>query len=299
MQFKSNNLILLFYENIPMNIYKTQTELQSFISDKMPETVGFVPTMGALHDGHLELVKKALEENEVCVVSIFVNPTQFDNASDLKKYPRTLHKDAALLKQVSDKILVYAPDAKDLYGDKVQSAQFDFGPIAKEMEGAFRHGHFDGVGTVVSLLFDAVKPSAAYFGEKDFQQLQIIKKLVEIKQYDIRIVGCDIVREPSGLARSSRNTRLSALEFEKSTLIYKTLKHVKNQWNSLSIEELNQYVASMFSDQKMFDLEYFVIANEETLKTAHTKSKKDNYRAFIVVFVGDVRLIDNIYLGKG
>jgi pantoate--beta-alanine ligase len=147
-----------------MKIYKTQSELQNFLRAKELSTVGFVPTMGALHSGHLSLVKKALEENEVCVVSIFVNPTQFDNADDLEKYPRTLQNDADLLKSVSDDILIYAPNAADLYGEDVKSTHFNFGPIAKEMEGAFRHGHFDGVGTVVSLLFEAVKPTAAYFG---------------------------------------------------------------------------------------------------------------------------------------
>jgi pantoate--beta-alanine ligase len=281
-----------------MNIYKSRAELQLFLSIKKPLTLGFVPTMGALHDGHLSLVKKALSENELCVVSIFVNPTQFDNADDLKKYPRSLQIDAALLKTHSDKVLIYAPDAADLYGADVKATLFNFGPIAKEMEGAFRQGHFDGVGTVVGLLFEAVKPTVAYFGEKDFQQLQIIKKLVQIKNYNIRIIGCDIIREHNGLARSSRNTRLSKAQFDKAALIYKTLLAVKKQWQKSSINELNAYVKNVFEQHDSLDLEYFNIANEATLKTAQCKRTKNRYRAFIVVFAGDVRLIDNLYLGK-
>lgn len=282
-----------------MNIYKTQQELRNKIQLQQPSSLGFVPTMGALHDGHLSLVKNALKENELCVVSIFVNPTQFDNKDDLKKYPKTLEKDAELLKTVSDAIIIYAPHAKDLYGLNVKSTPFNFGPIAKEMEGAFRNGHFDGVGTVVSLLFDAVRPTAAYFGEKDFQQLQIIKKLVQLKKYDIRIVGCKIIREYNGLARSSRNTRLSKIQFDQAGLIYKTLQEVKKQWSSASISKLNKYVQSVFEQHESLKLEYFIIANEATLKTAKHKRKENNYRAFIVVFSGEVRLIDNLSLGKG
>ena len=282
-----------------MEIFKTQVELQGYISAKRLSTLGFVPTMGALHEGHLSLVKKALTENERCVVSIFVNPTQFDNADDLKKYPRTLQNDVDLLKTVSDQVLIYTPDVKDLYGTDVKSSNYNFGPIAREMEGAFRHGHFDGVGTVVSMLFDAVKPSAAYFGEKDFQQLQIIKKLVKIKNYNIKIIGCEIVREHNGLARSSRNTRLSANQFDQAALIYKTLKEVKKRWNTLSINDLNRFVEDTFKKHDILNLEYFVIANEGTLKTAQRKRKSNTYRAFIVVFAGDVRLIDNLELGKG
>lgn len=282
-----------------MNIYKTQLDLKDKLQRHQPIRVGFVPTMGALHDGHISLVRKALLENDLCVVSIFVNPTQFDNASDLKKYPRTLEKDAALLKKVSDSILIYAPNAEDLYGKSIKAATFNFGPIANEMEGAFRKGHFNGVGTVVSLLFDAVTPTAAYFGEKDFQQLQIIKKLVKLKKYNIRIIGCKIKREQNGLARSSRNTRLSKSQFEEAALIYETLNVVKKRWHNTSIKELNKYVTGVFENHNSLHLEYFIIANEATLKTAYRKRSNNNYRAFIVVFAGEVRLIDNIALGKG
>ncbi len=282
-----------------MKIYKTQAEIQRYINAKRSLSIGFVPTMGALHDGHLSLVNKALIENELCVVSIFVNPTQFDNPNDLKKYPRTLQKDASLLQTVSDKVLIYAPNATDLYGSEIKSRHFKFGPIAKEMEGAFRHGHFDGVGTVVSLLFDAVKPSSAYFGEKDFQQLQIIKKLVQIEKYNIQIVGCDIVRERNGLAKSSRNTRLSEKQFDEAALIYKTLKEVKQKWGSISISSINEYVKKVFKQHNGLELEYFVIANEATLKTVKRKRNTNTYRAFIVVFSGEVRLIDNLSLGQG
>ena len=281
-----------------MKIYHTQQDLKRAIASKGLSSLGFVPTMGALHDGHLSLVKMALSENEACVVSIFVNPTQFDNQEDLKKYPRTLQKDAELLAKTNPDILIYAPDAADLYGANVVSQSFNFGPIAKEMEGASRQGHFDGVGTIVSLLFDAVQPTAAYFGQKDFQQLQIIKKLVAIKKYDIRIVGCAIVREENGLARSSRNTRLTQAQFNNAAIIYKILQEVKKRWKSQSIKSLNQYVEQVFTKEQGLRLEYFVIANEATLKTAQRKRKQNTYRAFIVVHAGAVRLIDNMALGR-
>ncbi len=282
-----------------MQIYKTQVELKDKLNSLGAPTLGLVPTMGALHEGHLSLVKMALVENEFCVVSVFVNPTQFDNPDDLKKYPRTLKGDVELLKTLGDKILIYAPSAQDLYGKEIKAVNYNFGPIAKEMEGAFRKGHFDGVGTIVSLLFEALLPSAAYFGEKDFQQLQIIKKLVEIKDFEIRVVGCKIIRETNGLAKSSRNARLSKNQFEEAALIYKTLQEVKQRWGDLSISKLNEYVTNVFENHDTLTVEYFIVANEATLKTAKRKRIANTYRAFIVVFSGEVRLIDNLSLGKG
>src|SRR5690606_8423426 len=158
-------------------------------------TIGFVPTMGALHEGHLTLVKKAMQNNDITVVSIFVNPTQFNNSEDLEKYPRTLEKDVSLLARLSDDILVYAPSVEDVYEGKTTSESFDFDGLEFEMEGKFRQGHFDGVGTVVKRFFEIIKPNNAYFGEKDFQQLQIIKKLVEKYQIHVKIIGCKIHRE--------------------------------------------------------------------------------------------------------
>ena len=193
-----------------MTVYKLKKDLKNTISKikKNNRSIGFVPTMGALHKGHISLVKQALAENDVVIVSIFVNPTQFDNQEDLKKYPRTLEDDTKLLKSASDKILIFAPTVEDIYNSNIKSANFNFDGLEFEMEGKFRDGHFDGVGTIVKRLLEIVSPDRAYFGEKDFQQLQIIKKLVKNYKIPVNIVGCKIQRETNGLAMSSRNTRL-------------------------------------------------------------------------------------------
>ncbi len=261
------------------------------------KSLGFVPTMGALHEGHLALVKAGLSTNDFVVVSIFVNPTQFDNQQDLVKYPRTLDDDVALLKTLSEStIMVYAPTVEDLYGDKVLSESFNFGGLEHEMEGAFRAGHFDGVGTVVKRLFEAVKPDNAYFGEKDFQQLQIIKKLVSSYSIPVEVIGCPIHRAPDGLAMSSRNTRLTKEHREAAPFIYKTLKSAKTKFGTKSAKTVSEWVVKQFKKQSLLKLEYFIIADTETLKPIKRKSTKKTYRAFIAVYAGDIRLIDNIAL---
>jgi len=260
------------------------------------QTVGFVPTMGALHKGHLSLVTKALEENDTVVVSIFVNPTQFDKAKDLKKYPRTLEADTKLLKNLDGRLLIYAPEPADLYGSQVVSKRYNFGGLEHQMEGKFRDGHFDGVGTVLNLLFRAIEPTKAYFGEKDFQQLQIVRKLVEIEQLPVKIVGCPILREPHGLAMSSRNKRLSPLQIKEAVLIHDTLLEVQKNFDRLSIAKLSNMVNDSFATNPYLELEYFEIANVNTLATAKRKRKGSSYRAFIAAFSGEVRLIDNIAL---
>jgi len=260
-------------------------------------TLGLVPTMGALHNGHLALVKKALENNDKVVVSIFVNPTQFDNQEDLKNYPRTLESDIELLKTVSDlDILVYAPAVDDIYDGKTVSEKYEFDGLEFEMEGKFRHGHFDGVGTIVQRLFQIIKPDNAYFGEKDFQQLQIIKKLVEKHKMPLNIIGCPIHRESSGLAMSSRNTRLKPEYKKEAPFIYKTLKTAKMYFGTKSAVKVSQWVEKQFESHKLLRLEYFIIAEESTLKTVKRKTNKKKYRAFIAVYADDVRLIDNIAL---
>ncbi|WP_372938546.1 pantoate--beta-alanine ligase [Seonamhaeicola sp.] len=261
------------------------------------QIVGLVPTMGALHAGHLALVERALKKNDRVVVSIFVNPTQFDNSDDLKKYPRTLEKDVALLQTLSkDKILVYAPTVDDVYEGKTVSESFDFDGLEFEMEGRFRNGHFDGVGTIVKRLFEIIKPDSAYFGEKDFQQLQIIKKLVEKHDLPVTIVGCPIYRETSGLAMSSRNTRLKPAYKKAAPFIYKTLKTAKIKFGTKSANKVTEWVESQFAKQPLLKLEYFIIADEATLKTVKRKLNKKTYRAFIAVYADDIRLIDNIAL---
>lgn len=280
-----------------MVIYtQKETLVQALSSANKNDKIGFVPTMGALHKGHISLVKKALAENKVVVVSIFVNPTQFNNKADLQKYPRTPEDDISLLKNLKGKLVVYLPEISDLYENSVSAKKYNFGGLQNEMEGKHRKGHFDGVGTIVSKLLKIIKPNTAYFGEKDFQQLQIVKKLAAIEKLPVKIVGCPIMREKNGLAMSSRNKRLSAKQFEEVTLIYRTLKEVKEKFKSKSIADLNTLVSERFLQNPDLKLEYFEIANEATLKTAKRKNKASKYRAFIAAFAGDVRLIDNISL---
>lgn len=282
-----------------MEIYSDKQQIREAISRLKSKNhlVGLVPTMGALHRGHLALVERALENNNYVVVSIFVNPTQFDNKEDLKKYPRTLEKDVDLLGTLSkDRILVYAPTVNDVYEGNTVSETFDFDGLEFEMEGRFRHGHFDGVGTIVKRLFEIVTPHNAYFGEKDFQQLQIIKKLVEKYDIPVNIVGCPIYRETTGLAMSSRNTRLKPEYLEASPFIYKTLTTAKKLFGTKSANKVAEWVENQFSNQDLLELEYFIIADTETLKPAKRKSKKRTYRAFIAAYADDIRLIDNIAL---
>ena len=273
-----------------------ETLAQALSSLAKNNKIGFVPTMGALHEGHISLVKNALENNDVVVVSIFVNPTQFNNSADLEKYPRTPEDDISLLKKLKGDVIVYLPEVSDLYDASVSAKKYNFGNLENEMEGKHRKGHFDGVGTIVSKLLKIVKPNSAYFGEKDFQQLQIVKKLVAMEKLPVKIVGCPILREKNGIAMSSRNKRLSAKQFKEATIIYKTLKEVRDKFRSTSITDLNALVAERFLQNPNLNLEYFEIANEKTLKTAKRKNKDSKYRAFIAAFAGEVRLIDNMPL---
>ncbi|NLP57251.1 pantoate--beta-alanine ligase [Lutibacter sp. B1] len=257
--------------------------------------IGFVPTMGALHRGHLSLIEKAKIENNIVVVSIFVNPTQFDKEEDLINYPKTIDKDLSLLKSVGCNI-VFVPTAKEIYADNIKSQQFDFDGLEHQMEGKFRKGHFDGVGTIVKRLFEIVTPDNSYFGEKDFQQLQIIKKMVQKNQIPVNIIGCDIFREEDGLAMSSRNSRLTYEQRKAAPFIYKTLKQAKIEFGIKNALEVTEWVKNEFEKHPLLELEYFEIANEETLQPIENKKTSQKYRAFIAVFAGKIRLIDNISL---
>lgn len=282
-----------------MEVYNKKEEIKAAIASfkSNQNTVGLVPTMGALHEGHLQLVKRALSENDKVVVTIFVNPTQFDNQDDLEKYPRTLEVDVDLLKSVNkDNIVIYAPSVNDIYEGNTVSESFNFDGLEHEMEGKFRHGHFDGVGTIVKRFFEIITPDKAYFGEKDFQQLAIIKKLVEKYNIPVKIVGCDIYREASGLAMSSRNTRLKPEYKEAAPFIYKTLKSARMYFGTKSATLVTQWVTMEFAKHNLLELEYFIIADAETLKPVYRKSSKKKYRAFIAVYADDIRLIDNIAL---
>ena len=281
-----------------MQIFKEKEALGSLIETfkKDDLSVGFVPTMGALHQGHISLVAQALKACDKVIVSIFVNPTQFDNLGDLQKYPRTLDSDIALLSELSEKVIVFAPNPAEIYGEEIVSERFSFDGLEDQMEGKFRKGHFDGVGTVVKKLFEIVRPDKAFFGEKDFQQLQIIRKLVEKHQLPIEIKGCPIDRESTGLARSSRNERLAPDQRLKAKFIYEVLNRVKEDFGTKSASELTQWVESQFDDNPELKLEYFEIADVDTLESLQEKLNGKSYRAFIAVYSGDVRLIDNIAL---
>lgn len=278
-----------------MKVFKTKSELKQHLLGLKAnnKSIGFVPTMGALHQGHLSLIKHAKKKNNLVIVSIFVNPTQFDNKEDLEKYPNTLEKDIDLLESVYCDVL-YAPNGNDVYDSNIVSQNFDFDGLEHQMEGKFRNGHFDGVGTVVKKLLEIVKPNKAYFGEKDFQQLQIIKKLVEKHNLPIKIKGRPIFREEDGLAMSSRNTRLTKEHRECAPFIYKTLRRAKTKFGTKSVKKLTKWVTKQFEKHPLLELEYFTVADEKTLQTATKIEKNQKYRGFIAVFAGEIRLIDNI-----
>ncbi|WP_432672015.1 pantoate--beta-alanine ligase [Flavobacterium sp. SM2513] len=281
-----------------MLIFTTQEDLRSHLITNFEnsKTIGFVPTMGALHQGHLSLIQKSISENDTTVMSIFVNPTQFNNAMDLENYPRTLDADVEKIEKISPDIIIFAPSVDDIYQGKTLSQHFDFDGLENEMEGKHRPGHFDGVGTIVKRLFEIVQPTHAYFGEKDFQQLQIIKKMVEITGLPVEVIGQPIFREENGLAMSSRNERLSSKQREEASFIYKTLQAAKNHFGIKDAVEVSNWVENEFKNNTNFRLEYFEIADETTLKSVQNKEPNKKYRAFIAVFMNDVRLIDTISL---
>jgi pantoate--beta-alanine ligase len=279
----------IFYEKVALIDHLKSIETANF-------KIGFVPTMGALHQGHLSLMQKSLLENDSTVVSIFVNPTQFNNKEDLEKYPRTLEDDIRKISTLSDKIILYAPTVDDIYEGNILSQPFDFDGLENQMEGKFRPGHFDGVGTIVKRLFEIVSPTNAYFGEKDFQQLQIVKKMVSKTSLKVNVIGCPIYRESNQLAMSSRNERLTATEREEAAVIYKTLTLAKEKFKTSSAKEVSEWVTKTFDKNEHFTLEYFQIADEATLLPCVRKTQNKKYRAFIAVFINNIRLIDTISL---
>lgn len=281
-----------------MQIIKEKATLTGVISilKSKDSSVGFVPTMGALHEGHLSLVKQAARVCDVVVVSIFINPTQFDKLTDLENYPRTLESDIFKLEELGLNLIVFIPAAFELYGDNIQSEHFQFDGLEYEMEGKYRNGHFDGVGTVVKRLFELVKPDKAFFGEKDYQQLLIIKKLNQLSQLPVDVVGCPIYREANGLARSSRNERLSPEVRLEASFIHETLLKVKDKFGIESANLISKWVENEFKAHPYFKLEYFEIADSETLKPISGNIKGKLFRAFIAVYSEDIRLIDNVAL---
>lgn len=281
-----------------MRVFETKSELQVYLSKLRAEnkSIGLVPTMGALHRGHLELVNRSVSENDTTVVSIFVNPTQFNNSEDLAKYPKPLQNDLALLESLSGELAIFTPTVEEIYPAGLQSKSYDFDGLDRVMEGEFRPGHFDGVGTIVEQLLRTVGPDRAYFGEKDFQQLQVIRKLVSLEKLPVQIIGCPIVREENGLAMSSRNARLSEASRDEASFIYRTLVAAREQFGTKNAQEVVEWVEDQFHEHPALELEYIQISDAETLGPAVGFRDDRKYRAFIAVYSDGVRLIDNIAL---
>ena len=277
-----------------MIVYRTKTDLTGHLLSLQNEgkTIGLVPTMGALHEGHMSLVEKATAENDIVVVTIFVNPTQFNDPSDLDHYPRTLDQDLELLRQL-EADLVFVPSVKEMYPEE-DTHIFDLGSLDKVMEGKHREGHFKGVAQIVSKLFLLIRPHRAYFGHKDFQQLVIIRRLVEILELNLTIVPCPIIREKDGLAMSSRNTRLSKEERKLAPKIYETLVHSRENMEDLTPSQLKEWVTLQFKKQSELNLEYFEIVEDKGLMPIDEWDPLVNKVACLAVHLGGVRLIDNL-----
>ena len=278
-----------------MILVKTKAELQEQLKTLREKgATGLVPTMGALHAGHLSLVKTAVEENQSVVVTIFVNPAQFNDAEDLKRYPRNLEADLRLL-EPSGCDVVFAPEPDEIYPEP-DTRKFDFGEMETVMEGKFRPGHFNGVAQVVSRLFDMVQPDKAYFGLKDFQQLAVIKQMAAQLKLGVEIVACPIVREKNGLAMSSRNELLTAEERENASLIYKTLAEAKNLADKKSVKELREWMTENINNNPFLNVEYIEIVDDKNLQPVENQDDEGTKVACAAVFCGKVRLIDNMVL---
>ena len=275
-----------------MEVFQTVSSLQAVLTN-LSGSVGFVPTMGSLHQGHLSLIKKALEENTHLAISIFVNPTQFDDPTDLEKYPRSLEKDLSMIATIAPKALVFTPAVSEIYRNKITAEFYSFNGLDKRMEGNSRQGHFQGVAAVVERLFSIVNPDRAYFGEKDYQQLAIIRHIVVQKKMSIAIVGCPIVRDESGLALSSRNARLSEHHLEQASLLFRSLKQARVLYLDKDASTAEYHVNQLFSKAQEWTLDYFCICDEITLRQIDNK-KTENVRGFIAAQIGEIRLIDNL-----
>ncbi len=281
-----------------MQVHKTVESLKNSISALREEnlTIGFVPTMGALHDGHISLVRLAKMKSDVVVVSIFVNPTQFNNPDDLENYPISLHEDIKLLEKEASDIL-FCPDVTEMYPEGMLTKKYPLNGLDKNLEGEKRPGHFDGVCTIVHQLFNSVTPDKAFFGEKDFQQLAIIKHLVKELNLNIEIISCPTIRDADGLAKSSRNKLLSPSEREKAPLIYKSLMKAKALFTEIDINELKIIVKNEIESCEEMTLDYVEIVNPETLKSVGKESDVlDKAHILIATYLGNVRLIDNLPL---
>ena len=282
-----------------MKRVNTIKEVRSYLENPGKTTIGFVPTMGALHNGHISLVKAAAETSDVTVVSIFVNPTQFNDPEDLKNYPRTIDDDLSLLSRVlGENDIVFIPEVNEIYPEP-DNRVFSFGNLDRVMEGLHRPGHFNGVAQVVSKLFDIVRPCMVFFGQKDFQQLTIIRELVRQTGSRIKVIGCPIIREPDGLAMSSRNKLLDPEIRQRAGIIYRTISEAAKMAGKMDIPEIRNYVFETINGTPGFNIEYFEVADDFELKLLKNKSdiiSRRKYFGCIAVRGGKIRLIDNVEL---
>ncbi len=276
-----------------MIVVETIKGLKQELEKYSSKTIGFVPTMGALHNGHISLVKRSVEENDVTVVSVFVNPTQFNDKADLERYPRTEEADKKLLEAAGCDI-VFMPQVEEMYPEE-DTRVFNFGSIETVMEGKYRPGHFNGVAQIVSKLFYAVEPTRSYFGEKDFQQVAIIRDMVRQLNIPVEIIACPIIREESGLARSSRNELLSAEERKKAALISQVLSKSVNFAKDMSVEEVKNWVIDQFKVDEVFKMDYYDIVDGNTLQSVSSWEESDYIVGCIAIYCGKIRLIDNIH----
>ena len=281
-----------------MNLFRKKSDLIAKLTNlkKNNFRIGLVPTMGALHKGHISLVKRSIKENDYTIVSIFVNPIQFNDKKDLNLYPKNLTKDCNYLVSISADIIIFAPEINDIYDKKLSVKKFNFYGLDKFMEGRYRKSHFNGVATIVTHLFNIIKPSNAYFGEKDFQQLRIIQELVRDNNIPVNVIGCQTIREKDGLALSSRNTKLSKHYRKIASKLYEIINYVRINFASMSFLEIYTYVDKFFDNIPEIELEYFTIAESKLLQPVKEKIKNKQYRAFIAVRLNGIRLIDNMKL---
>ena len=278
-----------------MEVFNSCESLKKVLNEGVG-SIGMVPTMGALHEGHLSLIRRAAQENKRVLISIFVNPTQFEDASDLINYPKTLAEDLKAISSIDSKMHVYAPNANDIYGHNVPTETFDLSGLDQVMEGSKRKSHFQGVATIVKFFLETFRPTKAYFGQKDFQQLLIISNLAEKLNLNTEIIGCPIVREVDGLAMSSRNKNLTPAERKIAPLIFKALWEIKEMSKNKKYPVLKSFINAFFLEHSELELDYFVIANSKTLLEINDQDKAREGRAFIAVRLGKIRLIDNLDL---
>ena len=275
-----------------MLVFKALEKLRKHVNSKTLK-IGLVPTMGGLHKGHLSLVEKACSENDLVVVSIYVNPTQFNDQNDLKKYPFNLTRDKAFLSSFSKNVVIYNPDNDEIYPSGIKSNSYDFGSIALHMEGKFRPGHFNGVATVIEKLLKDVRPIRAYFGEKDYQQIQIIKALNKSLKLGVKIISCSTEREKDGLAISTRNKFLNPRQRSAAKKIYFALRELKLKKTKTNFTEMKRFFVNTVEHSKDLKVEYFYIASIDDLVPVEIFEKFKKYRIFAAVFAGNIRLIDN------